>query len=544
VPGWKSAGNNAEDNARHVSFFSKAETMDDEKNRSVLEIKGVSKEFPGVRALNGIDMRFKAGEVHALVGENGAGKSTLMKILSGVYRPNDGRIVFKGKEYKVKNPYEAQQAGISIIYQEFSLIRTFTVLENVFLNREPSKAFGFLNLKEARSRLEALLEEMNIELDVNAVVGTLSVVKQQVTEILKALSVDASVLIMDEPTSSLTDVEVKKLFDIIRYLKKKGVTVIYISHMLDEVFQIADRVTVLKDGEVMGTRNIDEIDKSELVRMMVGRKIEDYYPPLGGPTLGGVSPEGQRADVMLEVKKLDLRGNLHDVSFCVYCGEVLGIAGLMGSGRSELVECILGLRQRTGGEIRLQGKPVRFAGVREAISSGIGFISEDRKNKGILGPLTVLENISIATLPRYTNAGVLDKRKERKDGQAQVDALRIKVSSLSQAVGELSGGNQQKVLISRWLLRSPRLYIFSEPTRGIDVGAKVEIYKIIRELTSRGNSAIIVSSELPEIIGMSDRILVMHAGRLGGVLDQSKTTATEEEIMSIAVGHSFSIREV
>ena len=228
----------------------------------------------------------------------------------------------------------------------------------------------------------------------------------------------------------------------------------------------------------------------------------------------------------------------------MYGGEVLGIAGLMGSGRSELVECILGLRQRTGGEIRVYGKPARFSGVREAIERGIGFISEDRKNKGILGPLTVLENISIANLARYTNAGVLDKRKEKKDGQAQVDALRIKVSSLSQAMGELSGGNQQKVLISRWLLRSPRLYIFSEPTRGIDVGAKVEIYKLIRELTLRGNSAIIVSSELPEIIGMSDRIVVMHAGRVGGILDQSENTATEEEIMSIAVGHSFSIREV
>jgi ABC-type sugar transport system ATPase subunit len=518
--------------------------MNDDNDRSILEINGISKEFPGVRALNGIDMRFKAGEVHALVGENGAGKSTLMKILSGVYKPNDGKIVFKGKEYRVRNPYEAQQAGISIIYQEFSLIRTFTVLENVFLNREPSKAFGFLNLKEARKKLEVLLEEMDIELDVNAVVGTLSVVRQQVVEILKALSVDASVLIMDEPTSSLTDVEVKKLFDIIRYLKNKGVTVIYISHMLDEVFQIADRVTVLKDGEVMGTRSLDEIDKSELVRMMVGRKIEDYFPPLGGPLPAGMPPRGDKKEVMLEVKNLDLKGSLHDVSFCVYGGEVLGLAGLMGSGRSELIECILGLRQRTGGDMRVYGKPSRFPGIREAIESGIGFISEDRKNKGILGPLTVLENISIANLARYTKAGVLDKRREKNDGQAQVAALRIKVSSLSQAMGELSGGNQQKVLISRWLLRSPRLYIFSEPTRGIDVGAKVEIYKIIRELTLRGNSAIIVSSELPEIIGMSDRIVVMHAGRVGGVLDQSENTATEEEIMSIAVGHSFSIREV
>jgi ABC-type sugar transport system ATPase subunit len=278
--------------------------------------------------------------------------------------------------------------------------------------------------------------------------------------------------------------------------------------------------------------------------MMVGRKIEEYFPPLGGRSPGGVHPEGRKEEIMLEVKNLALRGCLRDVSFRVYGSEVLGIAGLMGSGRSELVECILGLRQRTGGEIRLRGKAVRFARVREAISSGIGFISEDRKNKGILGPLTVLENISIANLPRYTKAGVLDKRRERKESQAQVDALRIKVSSLSQAMRELSGGNQQKVLISRWLLRSPRLYIFSEPTRGIDVGAKAEIYRIIRELTSKGNSVIIVSSELPEIIGMSDRILVMHAGRLGGVLDQSKNAAAEEEIMSIAVGHSFSIRGV
>lgn len=500
------------------------------KAEYILEIVNLSKDFPGVRALKNVNLSFAAGEIHALVGENGAGKSTLMKILSGVYHPTSGSVLFKGKPFKVKNPHEAQLLGISIIYQEFSLIRNFTVMENVFLNREPASGMGLLNRRDAKEKIENLLEEIGIELDADATVASLSVVQQQVVEIIKALSVEAGVLIMDEPSATLTDLEIKKLFDIIRHLKSKGVTVIYISHMLDEVFEIADRVTVLKDGEVMDTRNTAELTKTDLIRLMVGRKIEDYYP----------SFHGEQGAPVLEARRLSGDG-ISDISFSLRAGEVIGIAGMMGSGQENLVRCILGLDPHTSGEILLHGKRVAINGIRKAIQNGIGYISEDRKNQGILGPLGVRENITIANLPAYAKYGILNRRREVADSGNQVDALRIKVSGLGQRLDNLSGGNQQKVLIGRWLVKEPSIYIFSEPTRGIDVGAKAEIYRIMRDLTRQGKSIIMISSELPEIIGISDRILVMRSGKSAGILDQAGGTVTEEEIMSLAVGHEYSL---
>ncbi|MBN1834531.1 MAG: sugar ABC transporter ATP-binding protein [Spirochaetales bacterium] len=508
-----------------------------ERSAAVLTLSGITKNFPGVKALDDVNLDLYKGEVHGLVGENGAGKSTLMKILSGVYQPDAGQIVLNGEAVSFRNPHEAQDAGISIIFQEFSLIRTFDVTDNVFLNREPTRVLGHLDKRAARTKARQLLEELGIELDVDTKIEELSVVQQQVVEIVKALSVTASVLIMDEPSAALTDRELKKLFEIIRNLKARGVTVIYISHMLDEIFEIADRVTVLKDGKVMGTREREGLTKDELIPMMVGRKIEDYFPGLSPSPPG----DGDR-HVLLEVRNLSKGERLKDVSFTLYAGEILGMAGMVGAGRNFLARCILGLEKHEGGEIRLRGRAREIRSIHDAISSGFGYITDDRKNLGILGPMSVKENVTIAHLPHYLHLGFLRRKQEAEDTRAQVELLNIRTPGIAQAVENLSGGNQQKVLISRWLLREPEIFVFSEPTRGIDVGAKAEIYRIMRQVVSTGKSILMISSELPEIIGMSDRILVMRSGRIEGTIDQHEHRATEEQIMSLAVGHAFSLR--
>jgi ribose transport system ATP-binding protein len=500
---------------------------------TVLRLEGIRKEFPGVKALDGVSMEFRRGEVHALVGENGAGKSTLMKILSGVYRADEGRVLLNGAPAAFQDPQQAQLAGISIIFQEFSLIRGFDVTENVFLNREPTRLLGHLDRRRARERARALLAEIGIELDVDRKVGELSVVQQQVVEIVKALSVTASVLIMDEPSAALTDKELKKLFEIIRTLKARGVTVIYISHMLDEIFQIADRVTVLKDGKVVGTRVAAELTKDELVRMMVGRSIEDFYPPLAAG----------RGEPVLDVRGLGKRGQLADISFQLHAGEIVGIAGMVGSGRNLLARCILGLERCDQGELQVKGRPYAPRSFADAMAAGFGYIADDRKTQGILGPMSVKENATIADLPTYLSFGFLRHAREAADTRRQVERLGIRTAGIGQSVETLSGGNQQKVLLARWLLREPDVYVISEPTRGIDVGAKAEIYRLMREVTAAGKAILMISSELTEVIGMSDRILVMHAGRIQGTLEQRARKASEEEILSLAVGHVFSIRE-
>jgi ribose transport system ATP-binding protein len=500
---------------------------------TVLRLEGIRKGFPGVKALDGVSLELRRGEVHALVGENGAGKSTLMKILSGVYQADEGRIFLNGAPVAFHSPHEAQLAGISIIFQEFSLIRGFDVTENVFLNREPTRLLGHLDRRSARERTRTLLKEIGIELDVDRKVGELSVVQQQVVEIVKALSVTASVLIMDEPSAALTDKELKKLFEIIRTLKARGVTVIYISHMLEEVFEIADRVTVLKDGKVVGTRPAAELSKDELVRMMVGRSIEDFYPPLSA----------QVGEPALEVRGLGKQGQLSDVAFQLHAGEIVGIAGMVGSGRNLLARCILGLERYDRGEILVKGRRYAPRGFADAMAAGIGYIADDRKTLGILGPMTVKENATITDLPAYLRFGFLRHAREARDARSQVDRLGIRATGIGQTVETLSGGNQQKVLLARWLLCEPDVYIISEPTRGIDVGAKAEIYRIMREVTAAGKAILMISSELTEVIGMSDRILVMHAGRIQGTLEQRARKASEEEIMSLAVGHVYSIRE-
>jgi len=503
------------------------------ESATVLRLEGIRKGFPGVKALDGVSLEFRQGEVHALVGENGAGKSTLMKILSGVYQADEGRIFLNGAPAVFRSPHQAQLAGISIIFQEFSLIRGFDVTENVFLNREPTRFLGHLDRRTARERTRALLAEIGIELDVDRKVGELSVVQQQVVEIVKALSVTASVLIMDEPSAALTDKELKKLFEIIRTLKARGVTVIYISHMLEEIFQIADRVTVLKDGKVVGTRSASELTKDELVRMMVGRSIEDYYPPLATA----------RGRPLLQVRGLGKRGRLWDVDLELHAGEIVGVAGMVGSGRNLLARCILGLERFERGEILVHGRRYAPRGFDDAMAAGIGYIADDRKALGILGPMTVKENATIANLPAYLSFGFLRHAREAGAARRQVERLGIRTTGIGQAVETLSGGNQQKVLLARWLLREPDIFVISEPTRGIDVGAKAEIYRILREATAAGKAILMISSELTEVIGMSDRILVMHAGRIQGTLDQRQGKASEEQILSLAVGHVYSIRQ-
>lgn len=499
------------------------------EDKHILEFRRITKEFPGVKALDNISMSFRYGEVHALCGENGAGKSTLMKILSGVYQPTAGELFYEGKKKIFKNPHQAQLDGISIIFQEFSLIRNFDVVDNVFLNREPSNKLGYINRKEAERLTESLLKELDIQLDVNARVGDLTVVQQQIVEIVKALSVDASILIMDEPSAALTDKEVRKLFDIIRMLKAKGVTVIYISHVLEEIFEICDRVTVIKDGQYIGTRDTADTDKDGLIRMMVGRDIEDYFPAL----------PARQEKVILQVRNLSKGNKLSDINFELYEGEILGVAGMVGSGRTILAQCLLGIEESDSGEIIINDEKQHITSMSQAMDCGLGYLPADRKNLGILGPMTVKENMTLANLNAYLASGFLKKIEEIKDTESQVQLLNIKTPSIEHSIGNLSGGNQQKVIISRWLLKKPNIYIFAEPTRGIDVGAKAEIYKIIRDVANGGNAVIMISSELPEIIGMSDRIMVMNDGAIEGFIDQHANAATEEEILSMAVGHEY-----
>jgi ABC-type sugar transport system ATPase subunit len=500
---------------------------------AILEIRGITKEFSGVKALDDVSMSFRPGEVHALVGENGAGKSTLMKILSGVYQPTRGSLSFAGKAVAFRNPKQAQDAGIGIIFQEFSLIRNFDVADNVFLNREPSRGAGVIDKAAERRRAISLFQEIGFDIDVDRTVEELSVVEQQVVEIVKALSVAAKVLIMDEPSAVLTDKELKRLFRIIRALKARGVTVIYISHMLDEVFEICDRVTVLKDGRVVGTKPIGETDKGDLVRMMVGREISEFFP----------EASASRGEVLLEARGIGVRGRLRGVSFELRAGEILGIAGMAGSGQAALVGAVIGTLRRDEGELLVCGERARMRDFREAVARGIGYISEDRKSLGILSSMSLKDNITIADLGAFLRLGFLLPRREREAAKAESDRLRIKSAGLGQRIETLSGGNQQKALLARWLLMKPRILVLVEPTRGVDVGAKMEIYRIMREFVDSGRAVLMVSSELPELIGLSDRILVMRGGAIEGAIDQAEGLATEEMVMSMAVGHRYSYAE-
>jgi len=481
---------------------------------AVLELAGVSKSFPGVRALSDISFDVRAGEVHALLGENGAGKSTLIKVMSGVHKADAGTMRLDGTPVVFGSPQEAQAAGIATIYQELLLFPELTVAENIFMGHAPRGRFG-IDWKRMRGRARELLASLDIhDLDPGALVGTLSVGNRQRVEIAKALSHNARVLIMDEPTAALTQHDVERLFRIVRLLKDRGVGVVYISHRLEEVFLLADRVTVLRDGAFVATKPVSETSHQDLVEMMVGRRIEALFPKL----------EAKLGPPVLELENVVRLPATRGVSLTLRAGEILGIAGLVGSGRSELAEVIFGMTPAEGGSIRIDGKPVTIRSPSDAKRLGIAYVPEDRGRQGLVRPMAIAENVSLANLKRLAYGAFIDRRAERALAQDSVKRFGIRASGIGQIVGTLSGGNQQKVGLSKWLATEPRILIMDEPTRGIDVGAKAEIHRLMSELAGKGLAILMISSELPEVMGMSDRILVMRAGRIVAEMDRAIAT--------------------
>ncbi len=490
----------------------------------ILRMERITKRFPGVVALSEVSLDCVHGEVHALVGENGAGKSTLVKILSGAYRPDGGRIVFKGGEVRLDSPRRAQQLGIAIIMQAFNLLPHLTVEENIFLGREPLGAFGIIDARAAARRSHELLHSVGVDIDVSELVDRLSVAQRQFVEIAKALSLGADLLIMDEPSATLTGHELEYLFRVIRGLRERGVTVIYISHRLDEVFAIADRVTVLKDGKQMGTCEVGEVTKAQLIRMMVGREMGEAFP----------ARRHAPGQSVLRVRGLTRRGALNRISFEARAREIVGLAGLVGSGRTELARALFGADPIDEGQIELLGRPVALQGPHDAVQAGIVLIPEDRKLEGLIDILSVRKNIGLPNLGLLQHWGFVRGGEEAARVQEKMRQLDIRAHGADQLVMNLSGGNQQKVVLGKWLVSAPKLIILDEPTRGIDVGAKAEIYRIMRELADAGAAVLMISSELPEVLGMADRILVMHEGRLVAEFEGGR--ATEEEILTAATG--------
>ncbi len=491
----------------------------------LLSMRGIDKRFPGVHALKDVDLSLGEGEVLALLGENGAGKSTLIKVLGGAHTPDAGTVTISGTETVIASPSDAEEAGVAVIYQEFNLVPTLSATDNIFLGCERTGGFGFIKRGEQEAEARALFDKIGIDVDPSIPCGQLTVAQQQGVEIAKALSKDARILVMDEPSATLTLQEVERLFDIIRELTGNGIGVIYISHRLEEIFDIADRVTVLRDGELVDTEPVSEVNRESLIEMMVGRKLENEFP----------HREPEIRNVRLSVKGLKRAPKVDDVSFDIRAGEVLGLTGLVGAGRTETARLIFGADAREAGEIVLDGKSVAIFSPRDAIRSGICLLTEDRKSQGLVLGRSVRENFGLPNLASFTGRGaMLDRRKESEAFAEFVESLRIKIPHQEQVARNLSGGNQQKVVLAKWLFRNAEVIIFDEPTRGIDVGAKFEIYTLINDLAAKGKAILMISSELPEVLGMSDRILVMHEGRITGEIENART-ATQEDIMRLAV---------
>jgi ribose transport system ATP-binding protein len=491
----------------------------------VLQMKGISKRYPGVIALHNVDFEVLPGEVHALMGENGAGKSTLMKILAGAETRDTGDILIHGEPAGTYGPQEAMDLGINIIYQEFNLVPHLSVAENIFLGREPAgRVPGFINFRQLYHDASAVMASMGCSVDVRMEVDRLSVAQKQMVEIGKATSRNSIVIAMDEPSATLTDHELKNLFELIRNLKAQGVGVIYISHRLEEVFGLCDRVTILRDGEFVATLRTEETSRDEIIKLMVGRTLTESIPKRPAP----------RGEPLLEVRGLTRKGVFEDISFTVYRGEVLGIGGLVGAGRTEVARAIFGADPLDAGEIWMHGQRIHPRSPRDAIRYGIGLVPEDRKSLGLILNMVVRENTTLANLDLLSMLGFVNRRREREVAEAYQRDLRIRTPSIEQEVRNLSGGNQQKVVLAKWLFTESNLLIFDEPTRGIDVGSKVEIYELMNRLAADGKAMIMISSELPELLGMSDRILVMHEGRLSGEL--SREEATQEKVMQLATG--------
>ncbi len=499
--------------------------MDNLMDTTILKMDNITKRFPGVLALDNVNFNLRQGEVHALLGENGAGKSTLMKILSGVHIPNEGKITFEGQQVNLNSPIAAQEKGIAIIHQEFNLFSELTVAENIFIGREFRGGNKWLldDVSQADAT-KALLEKLNLEISPYTLVGKLTVAQQQMIEIAKALSVNAKILIMDEPTAALTESEIKSLFKVTNMLKSQGVGIVYISHRLEELAQIADRATVMRDGCYIGTVDYAATTIDELIAMMVGRDLGTIFPKRSNEP---------SEEVVLDVKNLNRRGVLHDINFHLKRGEILGFAGLMGAGRTEVARALFGADAIDSGEITLFGKPVTINNVHEAIEQGIGYLTEDRKKEGLALGLSVNVNTMLSSYKEYSNKfGIIDENACFDISKELKEKLKIKTPDLDQLAGNLSGGNQQKIIIAKWICKDTEILIFDEPTRGIDVGAKLEIYELINQLTAQGKSIIVISSELPEVLGMCDRILVMRNGKITGELEAER--ATQENIMKYA----------
>jgi ribose transport system ATP-binding protein len=495
----------------------------------VLRMEGISKAFPGVQALQNVDFEAAAGEVVALVGENGAGKSTLMKILSGVYRRDAGRIFLHGQEVEIQSPHHAQQLGIAIIYQEFNLTPNQSAAANIFVSREPrqrgpGRLLNFVDRRRMEQEARELLERVGARVPATALIRDLSVAQQQMVEVAKALAVDARIIIMDEPTSALGEDEVQTLFQIIGALKEQGLAIVFISHRIEEVFRIADRVVVLRDGQRAGSVLVGETSPDGIIQQMVGRELTEMFH----------KEATEIGEPLLEVRGLTRRGVIHDVSFTLRRGEILGFAGLVGAGRTETARLIFGADRKDAGEILVNGQPVHIASPVNAVEAGIGFVPENRATQGLVLKLPVLENVVLPTLDDHDRLGWVDRRGLRTTAQDYVDRLNIRTPHLQQKAMFLSGGNQQKVVVAKWLAAQPKVLIMDEPTRGIDVGAKVEVHVLMSRLAEAGMGIIMISSELPEILGMSDRILIMSEGRVMAILNRAE--ASQEKIMAYASG--------
>ncbi|OPJ57030.1 ribose ABC transporter ATP-binding protein RbsA [Alkalithermobacter paradoxus] len=492
--------------------------------KPILEMVGISKIFPGVKALDGVNLKLHEGKVMALLGENGAGKSTLMKILSGVYTKDEGEIFYKGEKNEIKGPKDAQDKGIAIIHQELNLIPYLTIGENIFLGREPVNRFGKIDWNKLYTDSKNLLEKLGISRNPKEVLGNLSIGEQQMVEIAKALSLDAKIIIMDEPTDALTDKETESLFKVINELKSENKAIVYISHRLKEIFEICDEITVLRDGKYVGDEKVCNINEDRIIEMMVGRKLTEQFPKVNV----------QVNETVLEVKNLTNK-HVKNISFKVREGEILGISGLMGSGRTELAKTIYGSIKKDAGDIYIRGKKIDINCPKSAIKAGIAYVCEDRKSEGLILGLSVKENMTISSLDKLKGKLLtIDKSKESKEVESYINKMSIKTPSMNQIIKNLSGGNQQKVAISKALMTDPKVLILDEPTRGVDVGAKKEIYDLINKFKKEGKAVIMISSEMPEILGMSDRILVLHEGKMSGEFNISD--ASQEKIMKSAVG--------
>lgn len=490
----------------------------------LIELIGITKQFDAIQALRSVDLSLYAGEVHALVGENGAGKSTLVKILAGIYRPDAGSVKMSGEAIELRSPLQAQARGIAVVQQEPMLFPDLDVAENVFMGRHPRDRFGRVDWKRMYREVDQLLASLDVSLSSHTPVQGLSVAEQQLVEIAKALSLEARVLVLDEPTAALSAREVTELFTIVRQLRERGVAVLFVSHRLEEIFEIADRLTVFRDGAHIVTVPVSEITTEEIIKHMVGRELSNLFP----------KSETRVGDMVLEVRHLSSPGSFADVSFQLRQGEILGFAGLVGAGRTEVARVLFGIDRAQSGEIWLKGKQMRIRSPRDAMRYGIAYVPEDRHQHGLVMDFSIAANVTLPILQQVSRLGLLDPRLERKIAGDYSSQLRVRSSGIGQLVNALSGGNQQKVVLSKWLATNPSVLILDEPTRGIDVGAKAEVHRIISDLAVEGLAIILISSELPEVLAMADRVMVLHEGRVSGTFARSE--ATQERVMFAATG--------